>query len=326
MKVIKTYICECNREFSNPQSFNGHKSHCKIHMIATNKYDKFLQDDNIRHKKQRATIQYKKINQLKIAEQNSENNTKIWKAKNYTCEKCGKVMTEKFGSGRFCSRACANSRNHSEETKNKIKLSNTGKTSITSKVVDREIAIELYNQSPKYCIDCNTSLPFERRKKDRCLDCADIHKRQLLSINSKKWVEIYGGNINKFGTRGWAKYGWYKGFHCDSSFELAYVVYCLEHGVNIQRNKQGFEYEYNDKKHLYYPDFIVDNTYIEIKNYWSSEVQAKINYFPKNLKYKILYKKDLANILSFVIEKYGHNYTATLYDRTLPSYLDKNKK
>jgi hypothetical protein len=77
MKVIKTYICECNREFNNPQSFNGHKSHCKIHMIAMNKYDKFLQDDNIRHEKLRTTIQYKKINQLKIAEQNSEDHTKI---------------------------------------------------------------------------------------------------------------------------------------------------------------------------------------------------------------------------------------------------------
>jgi hypothetical protein len=95
-------------------------------------------------------------------------------------------MTEKFGSGRFCSKTCANSRKHSEETKNKIRLSNTGKTSINSKVVDREIAIELYSQSPKYCIDCNTLLPFEYRKKDRCFDCADIHKRQLLSINSKK--------------------------------------------------------------------------------------------------------------------------------------------
>jgi hypothetical protein len=29
-------------------------------------------------------------------------------------------MTEKFGSGRFCSKACANSKNHSEETKQKI--------------------------------------------------------------------------------------------------------------------------------------------------------------------------------------------------------------
>ena len=33
-------------------------------------------------------------------------------------------MTEKFGSGRFCSRSCANTRQHSKETKNKISSSN----------------------------------------------------------------------------------------------------------------------------------------------------------------------------------------------------------
>jgi hypothetical protein len=41
----------------------------------------------------------------------------------YICERCGKVVedSEKFGSGRFCSRACANTRQHSVETKEKIR-------------------------------------------------------------------------------------------------------------------------------------------------------------------------------------------------------------
>ena len=39
----------------------------------------------------------------------------------YTCEKCGKITEEKFGSGRFCSRACANTRTHSAETKERIR-------------------------------------------------------------------------------------------------------------------------------------------------------------------------------------------------------------
>jgi hypothetical protein len=43
----------------------------------------------------------------------------------YICERCGKQVedSEKFGSGRFCSRACANARTHSEETKDKIRKS-----------------------------------------------------------------------------------------------------------------------------------------------------------------------------------------------------------
>lgn len=40
----------------------------------------------------------------------------------YVCEKCGKIVEdfEKFGSGRFCSRSCANGHKHSEKTKQNI--------------------------------------------------------------------------------------------------------------------------------------------------------------------------------------------------------------
>lgn len=38
----------------------------------------------------------------------------------YKCEKCGKLVTEKYGSGRFCSRSCANGRIHTEEQKKHI--------------------------------------------------------------------------------------------------------------------------------------------------------------------------------------------------------------
>lgn len=41
----------------------------------------------------------------------------------YICETCGKETEIKYGSGRFCCRACANTRKHSEETKKKIGLS-----------------------------------------------------------------------------------------------------------------------------------------------------------------------------------------------------------
>lgn len=38
----------------------------------------------------------------------------------YCCEKCGKLVEHKYGSGRFCSRQCANSRRHTDEQKEKI--------------------------------------------------------------------------------------------------------------------------------------------------------------------------------------------------------------
>ena len=38
------------------------------------------------------------------------------------CEKCGKEHDGTFGSGRFCSRSCANSRIRTEEIREKVSL------------------------------------------------------------------------------------------------------------------------------------------------------------------------------------------------------------
>ena len=36
------YICECGKEFDNPQKFNGHKTHCKIHLACVGKLDNYF--------------------------------------------------------------------------------------------------------------------------------------------------------------------------------------------------------------------------------------------------------------------------------------------
>lgn len=43
--------------------------------------------------------------------------------KDFNCEKCNKVHDGKFGSGKFCSKSCANSRIRSKETIEKISIS-----------------------------------------------------------------------------------------------------------------------------------------------------------------------------------------------------------
>lgn len=37
------------------------------------------------------------------------------------CENCGKEHDGSYGSGRFCCKSCANTRKHSNETKEKLK-------------------------------------------------------------------------------------------------------------------------------------------------------------------------------------------------------------
>ena len=114
----------------------------------------------------------------------------------------------------------------------------------------------------------------------------------------------YGGYIKGSG-RG--KSGWYKDYWCDSSWELAFVIYNLDHNISFDRNKEKFEYFWNDKIYNWIPDFIIDNIYYEIKGYWTEQNQSKFNSFKKPL--KILYKKDIDYMINYVIDKYGKNYT-----------------
>lgn len=51
----------------------------------------------------------------------------------------------------------------------------------------------------------------------------------------------------------------------DSAWELYFWIYCKDNNKNISRNTTSFEYTYNGELHKYYPDFIVDNKYYEIK-------------------------------------------------------------
>ena len=110
------------------------------------------------------------------------------------------------------------------------------------------------------------------------------------------------------------KHGWYKGYWCDSSWELAFIIYNLEHDIKFERNTKGFDYTYNNKIKRFYPDFIINDTYIEIKNFNSPITLAKISCFPVNLKLKVLYKKDMTIYLSYVKEKYGKDFWKLLTD------------
>lgn len=312
MEIIYMFKCECGKEFENPQSFNGHKSHCKIHALAKGKSIRQVELEAAnRGKKTSNTYKVKAANKAKVS-------SKLWKAKQHYCECCGKLMIEKFGSGRFCSRACANSHKHSEETKqkisNKLKVVASGCV-LKSKQNSIEI-IEKYKKSPKYCVICGKELTYNQRFNKTCCEKC---KNELLRQTTTAAVKLHGGNLNS--TRN-AKYGTYNGIECDSSYELAYVIYCIDHNISIKRNNQGFKYTYQGEPHIYYPDFIVNNTYIEIKNYWTEQVQAKIDCFPKNLNYQIIYKNKIKKYINYCKKVYGNNFTE-LYDKDKPSYLNK---
>lgn len=118
------------------------------------------------------------------------------------------------------------------------------------------------------------------------------------------------GGYTRGGGRG--KKGWYKGFWCDSSWELAWVVYQLDHGVVFYRNTQRFPYTFEGNKKNYIPDFLLENgSYVEIKGYRTLQVEEKIKSFPHDL--DIIDSERIKPILDYVKNKYGNNFIS-LYE------------
>jgi hypothetical protein len=72
-------------------------------------------------------------------------------------------------------------------------------------------------------------------------------------------------------------------------------------------NTTGFDYVFEGKQRKYYPDYLTDNSvYVEIKGYGQAQWQAKLKTFPHKI--EVLGKREIAPILTYVIEKYGKDF------------------
>lgn len=151
-------------------------------------------------------------------------------------------------------------------------------------------------------------------------------KRKPLSDDTKQKLSIimkekYSKNPPKVAGR--SKCGWYKGFYCRSSWELAYLIYHLEHNINIESVTSGFKYIWEGSEHTYFPDFYLPdtNTYVEIKGYYSKQSLEKTKQFEGNL--LVLRYRELQIYLDYVVNKYGDDFVQ-LYEST--TIVRDNKK
>lgn len=127
----------------------------------------------------------------------------------------------------------------------------------------------------------------------------EIERKRKISDQAK----LKNGGYRQGSGRG--KKGWYKGFFCDSSYELAYLIYCLDHNIDIKRNTEKRKYEYQGTIKNYIPDFIVQGEFVEIKGYKSDQWEAKLK---SNPDIKILYGKDLKEVFEYVNKVYGKDF------------------
>lgn len=214
------------------------------------------------------------------------------------CNKCGKNFEPQKGLKQYCSIACRNSRTWTDQ--DKLKKSMSAKGSVKVLQANKCRGTRRVRQSTTPMV---TSL---------CLHCGEaiLHKQsKSRKYHSHCWKELSGG-YRKGSGRG--RSGWYNGYWCDSSYELAWIIYNLDHNIPFERNRLKFEYVWNGNKHNYIPDFIQSNTFIEIKGFMTAQTQEKMKSVP-NL--KILFRKDLQKEFQYVEAKYGKNFTI-LYQQT----------
>lgn len=183
-----TYICVCGQQFTNSQKFNSHKAHCKEHLTKKGNYDCVQQayKDGAHKSRQKAIEKYEKSKQADADQ---------WIAEKHICEKCGKVMTEKFGSGRFCCRSCANSHQRTDQSKQKnIQSLQERSESIgrLSKNNSLEHQIQ-YEQNPNHCQICNRILSYKKRNNKTCgnRQCVNTY----LSMKLRHSYDNIGENI-----------------------------------------------------------------------------------------------------------------------------------
>lgn len=134
----------------------------------------------------------------------------------------------------------------------------------------------------------------------------ELLRKQKISNSmkgNKNWM------FNKH--HGNAKQGWYNGIHCDSTWELAFLVYYKEHNLYIERCKQYFNFIWEGERHKYIPDFITNEGIIEIKGRKTKKSLEKEKQFPN---IKVIDQFSIKLYLDYVINKYGEEFWKVLYE------------
>jgi len=210
-----------------------------------------------------------------------------------TCPKCS---IDHSKSGKFCSRKCANSRSWSDNDKLK-----------KSKSADKSTKVKKATYINNIC-QCGKEFNFlpYRPKKYCSVEC------------SNNFVKRPSGGYRPGSGR--SKSGYYKGIYCGSTYELAWLIYSLDHQVGFTRfegclEKDGIKY---------YPDFLLNDlkTIIEIKGFENQESVDKKTQVAQSLGYTviILRKHDLQFAFDYVKQQYGDKKLYTMYDSYKPKY------
>ena len=225
-----------------------------------------------------------------------------------TClQKYGKKSFNTFGSDEFKKQMeikyGVDNAFKSEEIKQKIKETQlkkyNGKLATQTEEVKQKILLSKIKKDPGF------KKQIEKYKKT-CLQRYGVEYISQTSLWNKKRSKKYI----------------YKDKTFDSSWELAFFIFCEDKNIPCKRPENGIEYFVDNKKHVYFPDFILPWGIIEIKgDQFIDDNGNLINIYNKNDKTmiekgKIMLKNNIYIISSnkikyfikYVKNKYGSDY------------------
>lgn len=215
-----------------------------------------------------------------------------------------------WGTKKFCSRKCGNSRKKTEEQKNKIAQS--VKNSLKAIAVREEKKGKLITIS-KTCPICEKFFSVSPSKDSKIYCSRDCY----LNDSDHKYRSQTSGGYRPGSGR--SKSGYYKGIYCGSTYELCWVIYNLDYGIKFSR----FEGVLQNRDLKYYPDFLLDDgkTIIEIKGFEKQNLVERKTRLAESFGYhvKVLRFEDLKFAFNYVKEKYTNKFH-TLYDGYKPNY------
>ena len=208
---------------------------------------------------------------------------------------CDNIIVESVNKAikyqkKFCSRSCGASYSNKIRVFKpewKLKISDTLKQRYKNNGAWGNIRLK----TDYKCIMCNININYRRKT------CS---KECLLKFKKQNPPLKRPGGYRKGSGRG--KHGWYDGIYFDSTYELAYYIYCKNNNIDIKRCNEKYQYK-NTKgeKRFYYPDFRVNGELVEIKGFLTPDVALKIKAVSEPV--QLLMKKELNNVFKFVESK-----------------------
>ena len=280
--MIKCKIC--SKEFNTPKQLSWHVKHHNL--MNKDYYDLYLKQENEgwcltcgkptafismnkgyrQHCGKKCLCMDKNVQEKRLNTNLDRYGYKTSFSTKETQDKVKETIFQKYGVKNVF---------QSEEIKEKIKQTNLDKYGVENPQQRPEVKEKTRETNlKKYGNTCTLQVPEIKEKAIQSI----LGKYGTENIFSSEYgkEKIKQTNLKKFGVENpqqnreiqkkTLSHYTYNNLNFDSSWELAVYIYCIDNNICINRLPTKFTYydKYN-KKHYYFPDFLIEDTLIEVK-------------------------------------------------------------